>query len=527
MAACRMSNALRTGMEIVSGHRAGSMTDNGDAQWRLMGWGRRTDVTLRCSEVSRRHRRDGRACGPSSSRLHHVALVVAVSVCSMVMNPVISLTSQAGRLAGAARNVRLMHALCDLGGYFERAGVDVMVLKGAALQVRLYERPDQRSMCDLDLMVRPSDLTRALDVMRQAGFARSQVLMRDDFFPRYYYEAEFSRGDIFPITVDLHVRPFRTLRYARLVPDDALWCHAVPLNLGPASLLAPDHTDMLLHMAVHWAIHGCDGVKWRVDLREYVRRYAAEIDWDRLAADAEAWRLTLPLREALITGLGEGDGEVPAPTWARLKRARVNWRDRLALAQAPRDNSHPLAHVAVNAMTTPGLRFVWGYLRAALIPGREHMRQWYGREHVGWLPVAHLARWTCRLTRWLRPVMGRLRGWELGETDDGRPTLLASRVIQPGQTIARYRYRATDQPQSGAILHEQAAGRRQWGVPRGMARFLMEDPSGANVRCDGRRLIALRRIAPGKPICVGPGRRLRIQMAAVTRPDVTPVSPQG
>lgn len=426
----------------------------------------------------------------------------------------IPLTTDANRVAGAARNVRLMHALADLAGRFERAGVPLMVLKGAVLQVRLYDRPDQRAMCDLDLMVRPTDLPRAVEIMRDAGYTRSQVLMRDDFFPRFYYEAEFTGGDIFPITIDLHVRPFRTLRYTRLVPDDALWANAAPLWLGPVSALAPDHTGMVLHMAVHWAIHGCGGLKWRTDLHAYVTRYADAIDWRRLIADARAWRLALPLRKALAAAMGHGAQLLPLHVWAQLDAAPVNWRDRLALAQAPRDNSHPLAHVAVNALATPGPRFVAGYLRAALLPGREHMRQWYGREHVGWLATAHLMRWTRRLSRWLGPVLGRLRGYEMGQTADGRPALLASRVIQPGQTIARYRYRSAPQAEAGAVLHEQSTGRPQWAVPRGMVRFLAEDAAGANVRCDGRRLIALRRIGPGKPICVGPGRRLLVQPAS-------------
>lgn len=426
------------------------------------------------------------------------------------------LTCRDARLTGALVNVRLMHALAQLAGAFHRAGVDLMVLKGAALQVLVYERPDERTMCDLDLMVRPGDLDRALAVMRDAGWRRGQVLMRDDFFPRFYYEAEFTRGTAAPVTVDLHIRPFRTLRYARTVPDDALWDGARSLSLGEHEVLVPDHAGMLLHLAVHWAIHGCGGVKWRVDLRRYLARYGSEIDWTRLVRDARAWRLTLPLRRALAAAVGENAADVPADVWTALRETKTNWRDRLAIAQAPRDNSHPLTHVAVNAMTTPGPRFVAGYLRAALLPGREHMRQWYGREHAGWLAVAHLARWTRRLTLWLRPVVGRLRGYELAMTEDGRPTLLASRVFQPGQTVARYRYRPVPQAAAragaGLVLHEHAAGARQWGVPRGLARFMVEDAS-ANVRCDGRRLIALRRIGPGKPICLGPGRRLVVQEA--------------
>lgn len=301
-------------------------------------------------------------------------------------------------MAVACANLRMMRFLDRLAQRFNAAGVDLMVLKGAALLLTTYDQPHRRSSCDLDLLVRPDQIDRAIALLSEHGCGRSQHLVRDDFFPRFYYEAEFEAGEVFPLTIDLHIRPFRPLRYTRLVPDDLLWRHARPLRLGGGTVYLPGQEDMLLHLAVHYAIHGGGENKWARDIRLWIRRHGECIDWDRLNRTAERWRLNWPLRRGLEMARLNETACWPEPAQRQLAGGPVNWRDRLALAQAPHDNRRPWRHVFVEAVTTPGLGFVARYLAAALLPDRRHMRQWYGRDHRGWLVAAHLR-------RWLRPLI--------------------------------------------------------------------------------------------------------------------------
>ena len=77
----------------------------------------------------------------------------------------------------------------------------------------------------------------------------------------------------------------------------------------------------------------------------------------------------------------------------------ATWRDRLVLAQAPRDSAHPLAHVAVNMLTAPGVRFRMGYLWAMMFPDRDHMGGVYPWRHPGWPACAHLWRFARLMVR--------------------------------------------------------------------------------------------------------------------------------
>ncbi len=306
-------------------------------------------------------------------------------------------------MAVACANLRMMRFLDRLAARFNGAGVDLMVLKGAALLLSTYDQPHRRSSCDLDLLVRPDQIDRAFDLLAEHGCRRSQHLVRDDFFPRFYYEVEFEAGTILPLTIDLHIRPFRPLRYTRLVPDDLLWRDARSVGLGRGRVFVPGHEDMLLHLAVHYAIHGGGENKWARDIRLWTRRFVDCIDWSKLNRTAARWRLNWPLRRGLEMAGLQHTACWPSDAREQLAAMPVNWRDRLALAQAPHDNLRPWRHVFVEAITTPGAGFVARYLAAALLPDRRHMRQWYGQEHRGWLLAAHLARWTKPLINLLQP----------------------------------------------------------------------------------------------------------------------------
>ena len=206
-----------------------------------------------------------------------------------------------------------------------------------------------------------------------------------------------------PLLIDLHVRPWRPLRYMQTVPAEALWADSREVRLGASSIRVPGHAGMLLHLAVHAACHGASRLLWLVDMQRLVRTVGADLDWEELVESARRWKLSWPVLRGLQAAQA-ALGEVWADeVMGALAAEQPGWRDRLALAQAPHDAAHPLRHVVVDLLCTQGWRFRLSYLGAMLLPGREHMGQWYGRRHAGWLPLAYLLRWG-RAT--LRPFGG-------------------------------------------------------------------------------------------------------------------------
>jgi len=272
-------------------------------------------------------------------------------------------------------------------------GIPFLVLKGAALNAVLYPEPGMRPMVDVDVLIRPDDAARAHAALTATGCTPGPDLVRDDFFPRYHYEREYLTSHPPPVKIDLHVRPFRPLRYARTVPDDALWDSPSTARFGDLDVWIPNAENMLIHLAVHAACHGLRELRWQYDIKCWIDRCGGDIDWERISDKCHQWRLTWPFRRAL-----ESVSELFDPLDPRIARALACARksigvfDRLALWQAPYGEARPVRDVLMNVLCTPGARLRLGYLRAVCLPGSGHLGQIYRRRHLGWRAAAHAVR---------------------------------------------------------------------------------------------------------------------------------------
>jgi len=267
----------------------------------------------------------------------------------------------------AIHNRRLMHLLERIAAAFNKAGLPLLVLKGGALQLALPGLLNRRPMDDLDLLIHPENLERARGLLAELGATPGARHPCKDFCPRFHYEEEFILGSIYPVKIDLHVRPLRPLRYSRLVPPDALWSRAESARIGRATIGVPAPEDMLIHLAAHAAIHGCSREVWLRDISLWTANHVNRLDWDGFLETAETWRLALPVLTGLRRAANQFGEVCPARVLHRLEMMRVRWPDRLALWHAPRDKEYPLAHVLVNALCTPGWRFKIAYLRSISI----------------------------------------------------------------------------------------------------------------------------------------------------------------
>jgi hypothetical protein len=332
-----------------------------------------------------------------------------------------------------------------------------MVLKGAALYLDVYNEPDERPMADIDVLIRPADVERAMPLLESLGLHRGQPAFREDFFPKYYYEVEYRVGLLSAFEIDVHVRPFRVMRYSRTMPDEAFWDRATPVQFGEATVLVPSAEDMLIHLAVHSAIHGNLDPRWLTDIEKFCSD--RDLDWEQLLDRVRRWRLSVAVSSA-FDAVAEHAGPVcPASVTDRLRNHPRTWRDRLALWHAPRDREHLARSVLVNLLTTPGRRFRLGYLRDVLIPDREYLGEWSTRKG---------AKGPAWLMRCLWPVLSRLPFvGGVGDAVETRESpihglgVFAVRDVRAGEVMASYRGRPVDRNGTYVSMHTD-----RWGRPR-------------------------------------------------------------
>ncbi len=289
-------------------------------------------------------------------------------------------------------NLHLLDRLAAIAEAFNERGIEPILLKGAALNLTLYPHLALRPMSDLDLLIRPGEIDAAAATLEQLGYQRGPGLVRRDFFPRYHYEVEFSSTELSPVRVDLHVRPFRPMRYSQTVPEDFLWRRSRVLDLSGALVRVALDEEQFIQLAVHSACHGHERLIWLYDICRLIESGEGRLDWERVVALCRECRLVAPLRETLERMESLWGMMCPKEFRSALAAEPVGWRDRLCLAQTPHDAARPLRHVAVNLLCMLGIRFRLGYLAAMLVPDAEHLGQKYGRRHRGWVFAAHARR---------------------------------------------------------------------------------------------------------------------------------------
>jgi Uncharacterised nucleotidyltransferase len=170
-----------------------------------------------------------------------------------------------------------------------QAGVEVITLKGTVLAQTVYPEPWVRPMADIDLLVRPADRAAALEVLRGLGYRTP-----GDEADRLAASRSFTELVRDGTLIDLHWHAARYLRFEGVVrvDHDGLWRRARPFvtPAGWSLTLCPE--DLLLHLILHLTLGSEFGrVLWYADIDAVVRRYAAELDWGRLVAEAEHWRI--------------------------------------------------------------------------------------------------------------------------------------------------------------------------------------------------------------------------------------------
>ncbi len=175
-----------------------------------------------------------------------------------------------------------------------RASVSVCLLKGAFLAPCVYGDLALRPMSDIDILCRKSDAGTARDVMLDLGYEPEGKIA---ISPNPSHLSAASKRPIHlppfvkngAVRVELHTDIFKGIpQRADLV--EALWKTAAIRDLHGVDVYCMSHEHQLMHVAHHLCRHVETGnvpLYWFCDIREFVKRYGAKIDWDRFCELAD------------------------------------------------------------------------------------------------------------------------------------------------------------------------------------------------------------------------------------------------
>lgn len=305
------------------------------------------------------------------------------------------------------RNRALLRELHRILAGAAEAGIRVMPLKGAALVAWYYPVPALRPMSDLDLLVRPEDVTVMAALLGTLGY--SAIPRAPSFFDERGAESE-PRERAF-LTDAAGMRALVEFRTEPLDPgigpllkaDPAsaaqfhvhcvrMWERGRPATIGgaPCVRIAPE--DMMLHVASHLTTrHAGLRLLWLHDLCLIAAQHRDSFDWGEMIADAHRLQVIVPIHAALTAArrwldapLGREPFErlssaIPHRSFRRSTERRIFSMEVAALGRSdlaapePPLPWRPLALSMLRARHAP-----WRAVGRIIAPSRAYMTWWYG-----------------------------------------------------------------------------------------------------------------------------------------------------
>jgi len=199
------------------------------------------------------------------------------------------------------------------------AGIRPVALKGVDVLHRLYGAFDERSLDDVDLLVKREERDAAIAALEDAGFSGPEEPERTHWFRSSFELPLVSPGPV-GVAFEIHWNLGQAKRYR--VDPAGLLSRAVPLDVGGRSILRLDEHDAVAHLLLHHVQHYFDRrLKWVLEIgllasapgfswRVVADRLTA---WDGRAAGGLALAHVRRLFPELLSG--EAYERLPAARW--------------------------------------------------------------------------------------------------------------------------------------------------------------------------------------------------------------------
>lgn len=204
-----------------------------------------------------------------------------------------------GRLKGVYRrtwceNQVLFQKLAAIVFCFQDAGIDTLLLKDAALNLRYYQDYGLRMLNSLELLVHPTDALAAMNLLHKIGWKpKGKIPTRIvPFSQSLGFENESNQF--------LHLRWHLFADCFSENTENEFWKFAKLTKVGDLSTYVLSPTDQLFYVCVSGGLWNRNLPIIRLaDAKIIINSSQAEIDWKRLVLLAEKYRLVLPLKEML------------------------------------------------------------------------------------------------------------------------------------------------------------------------------------------------------------------------------------
>ena len=242
--------------------------------------------------------------------------------------------------------LQLESRLMQLADVFDKAGIDMIPLKGAGLAYSAYDSFTDRPMNDLDLLIPEEQAMDAFRIAQEHGWVWDAAVWPLEKYDAHHHLPPLKDAEGSGVRAEIHVEmclPGSPIEY----PAEVVWKNARIVDVAGRHLTIPSTVDQMLYTCIHFAwMHALKDKAWIsfLDIAAYVR--SGDVDWPRfveLARQTKAdtcayWTLRLARSLSRIPVPDEVLAELKPP----LSDYMLRWLERhYALNMFPTDSYCP------------------------------------------------------------------------------------------------------------------------------------------------------------------------------------------
>lgn len=290
-------------------------------------------------------------------------------------------------IEGYIRSLRMERQVSEVTDAFHKQGIEVLVLKGAALCWMVYPDSATRPYCDLDLLVKPFQVERARLALEKLGYKCKQKRF-SGIYKDIYKDEEFIPAENIKhrFAIDLHWDLCNFARVNRSIGTEELFVRAVKVKTPRSTFKALHPVDALIYAAIHINKHKQTSLIWIYDIALLARRLVVPEDWEALQQRCVDWRGRQAVEDFLKLAQDWYGINLPPkfadfslwPKPADSERLGHNWMGNL---------------FKVHKINSPGIFAKIRCLFHLLFPHPEHIRINYPPAHNCLLALSYIRRW--------------------------------------------------------------------------------------------------------------------------------------
>jgi len=282
----------------------------------------------------------------------------------------------------ATQNSLIFEELGKVLEILSKAGLQVIVLKGAVLAEKIYRNLALRPMMDVDLLVKKEDLFFFDKQMKILGYRPSDISVNDiDLTSTYLTTIDYR--SLSPNSPSFHVHwhfvnsTIPNESYIKNIKIEDIWQNAENTKIAGTETLvmAPHH--LLIHLSEHAlrVTHSLSKLSLLCDISESVNFYQGRLDWDRLIDDSLKFNLSQMVYISLYFASRFLETKIPEYVLLKLRPERLSLGEKIFMNSISKNKRFSGMSYLVHLSMNKGFLKKMIFLGRTLFPPAQFMAQ--------------------------------------------------------------------------------------------------------------------------------------------------------